>query len=158
MPHKVNPIDFENSEGNLSKANSDLAFLADYVTTSRLQRDLSDSTVKRNIGSALAYSLIAYGKCQNGLAKVVPNEQVMAEELADTPEIIGEAVQTILRREGHDDAYEQVKKATRGKDVTIEDFRAMFADLDVSEDVRAELEALTPSGYTGIAAQLAREQ
>jgi len=155
MPHKVNPIDFENSEGNLSKANSDLVFLGDYVTNSRLQRDLSDSTVKRNVGAAFAYSLIAYGKCQNGLAKVVPNEQVMAEELDATPEIVGEAVQTILRREGHDDAYEQVKKATRGKDVTIEDFRAMFADLDVSEDVRAELEALTPGGYTGIATELA---
>jgi adenylosuccinate lyase len=155
MPHKVNPIDFENSEGNLSKANSDLVFLGDYVTNSRLQRDLSDSTVKRNIGSALAYSLIAYGKCRNGLAKVVPNEQVMAEELASTPEIIGEAVQTILRREGHDDAYEQVKTATRGKDVTIEDFRSMFADLDVSDDVHAELEALTPAGYTGIADELA---
>src|SRR6056297_2561128 len=155
MPHKVNPIDFENSEGNLSKANSDLVFLGDYVTNSRLQRDLSDSTVKRNIGSALAYSLIAYGKAQNGLAKVVPNGQVMRAELEDTPEIIGEAVQTILRREGHDDAYEQVKKATRGKDVTIEDFREMIADLDVSEDVRAELEALTPAGYTGLAAELA---
>ena len=155
MPHKVNPIDFENSEGNLSKANSDLVFLGDYVTNSRLQRDLSDSTVKRNIGSAFAYSLIAYGKCQNGLAKVVPNEQVMAEELDSTPEVIGEAVQTILRREGHDDAYEQVKKATRGKDVTIEDFREMIADLDVCEAVRSELAALTPTGYTGLAAGLA---
>jgi len=155
MPHKVNPIDFENSEGNLSKANSDLVFLGDYVTNSRLQRDLSDSTVKRNIGAAFAYSLIAYGKCQNGLAKVVPNEQVMAEELESTPEIIGEAVQTILRREGHDDAYEQVKKATRGKDVTIEDFREMIADLEVSEAVRSELTALTPAGYTGLAAELA---
>jgi adenylosuccinate lyase len=157
MPHKVNPIDFENSEGNLSKANSDLVFLGDYITNSRLQRDLSDSTIKRNIGSAFAYSLIAYGKCQNGLAKVVPNEQVMREELENTPEIIGEAVQTILRREGHDDAYEQVKKATRGKTVTMDDFHAMIADLDVSEDVRAELEALTPAGYTGIASQLAQD-
>ena len=155
MPHKVNPIDFENSEGNLTKANSDLTVLGDYVTTSRLQRDLSDSTVKRNVGSAFAYSLIAYGKCRNGLAKVVPNEQVMREELEATPEIIGEAVQTILRREGHDDAYEQVKTATRGKTVTVDDFHAMIADLDVSEDVRAELAALTPTGYTGIATELA---
>jgi len=155
MPHKVNPIDFENSEGNLSKANSDLVFLGDYVTNSRLQRDLSDSTVKRNIGSAFAYSLIAYGKCQNGLAKVVPNEQVMRSELEATPEIIGEAVQTILRREGFDDAYERVKTATRGRDVTIEDFREMFAELDVAEDVRAELDALTATGYTGIAGELA---
>ncbi|MFC7249724.1 adenylosuccinate lyase [Halomicroarcula sp. GCM10025324] len=157
MPHKVNPIDFENSEGNLSKANSDLTFLGDYVTSSRLQRDLSDSTVKRNIGAAFAHCLIGYGKCQNGLAKVVPNEQVMLDDLNDTPEIIGEAVQTILRREGHDDAYEQVKKATRGREVTMADFEAMIADLDVAEDVRAELEALTPPGYTGIADQLAED-
>ncbi|WP_336338047.1 adenylosuccinate lyase [Haloarcula brevis] len=155
MPHKVNPIDFENSEGNLSKANSDLVFLGDYVTNSRLQRDLSDSTVKRNIGAAFAHCLIGYGKCQNGLAKVVPNEQVMADDLAATPEIIGEAVQTILRREGYADAYEQVKKATRGREVTIDDFHDMFADLDVNDDVRAELEALTPGEYTGIAEQQA---
>jgi len=157
MPHKVNPIDFENSEGNLTKANSDLVFLGDYVTTSRLQRDLSDSTVKRNIGSAFAYCLIAYGKCQNGLDKVVPNEQVMREELESTPEIIGEAVQTILRREGHDDAYEQVKKATRGKSVTIEDFHAMIEELDVEASVREELLDLTPAGYTGVAGDLADE-
>ena len=154
MPHKVNPIDFENSEGNLSKANSDLTFLGDYVTKSRLQRDLSDSTVKRNIGAAFSHCLIGYQKCQNGLAKVVPNEQVMADDLESTPEIIGEAVQTVLRREGHEDAYEQVKKATRGQHVTMEDFTAMIDDLDVSEDVREELHALTPAGYTGIADEM----
>ena len=157
MPHKVNPIDFENSEGNLTKANSDLIFLGDYVTTSRLQRDLSDSTVKRNVGSAFAYCLIAYGKCQNGLDKIVPNEQVMREDLESTPEIIGEAIQTILRREGHDDAYEQVKKATRGKSVTIEDFHAMIEELDVEASVREELLDLTPAGYTGVAGDLADE-
>ncbi|WP_332898394.1 adenylosuccinate lyase [Haladaptatus sp. CMSO5] len=154
MPHKVNPIDFENSEGNLSKANADLVFLGDYITTSRLQRDLSDSTVKRNIGAAFAYCLIAYGKVQKGLSKVVPNEKVMREELDATPEIIGEAVQTILRREGHEDAYERVKALSRGQRVTLDDFRALFDDLDVSEDVRDELHALTPAGYTGIAADL----
>ncbi len=115
MPHKVNPIDFENSEGNLSKANSDLTFLADYVTTSRLQRDLSDSTVKRNIGAAFAHCLIGYSKTAAGLEKVVPTEAVMREDLESTPEIIGEAVQTILRREGQADAYEQVKAVTRGR-------------------------------------------
>ena len=157
MPHKVNPIDFENSEGNLSKANSDLAFLGDYVTTSRLQRDLSDSTVKRNIGSALAYCLLGYTKLQDGLGKIVPNEAVMREELNSTPEIIGEAVQTILRREGQTDAYEQVKALTRGKDVTIESFRELFEDLEVDEGVRGELLALTPEGYTGIADELVDE-
>ncbi|WP_335999813.1 adenylosuccinate lyase [Halorientalis halophila] len=157
MPHKVNPIDFENSEGNLSKANSDLVFLADYVTTSRLQRDLSDSTVKRNVGAALSHCLIGYRKCETGLGKVVPNEQVMRDELEATPEIIGEAVQTILRREGHTDAYERVKDLTRGRRVTIEDFRDLFADLDVSEDVRAELTALTPTGYVGVGSELVDE-
>ena len=154
MPHKVNPIDFENSEGNLSKANSDLTFLGDYITTSRLQRDLSDSTVKRNIGAGFGHCLIGYKKAQAGLDKIVPNEQVMADDLESTPEIIGEAVQTVLRREGHEDAYEQVKKATRGQHVTMEDFTAMIDDLDVSEDVREELHALTPAGYTGIADEM----
>jgi adenylosuccinate lyase len=155
MPHKVNPIDFENSEGNLSKANADLRFLGEYVTTSRLQRDLSDSTVKRNVGGALAYCLLGYTKLGDGLETVVPNEAVMGEELRDTPEVIGEAVQTILRREGHEDAYERVKDLTRGRDVTVEAFHDLFADLDVDEDVRAELRALTPEGYTGLAADLA---
>jgi len=157
MPHKVNPIDFENSEGNLSKANADLTFLADYVTTSRLQRDLSDSTVKRNVGAALAHCLIGYRKTETGLGKVVPNERVMAEELEATPEIVGEAVQTILRREGDTDAYERVKELTRGERVTLADFRALFDDLDVDESVRAELRALTPADYTGLATNLAEE-
>ncbi|MFB6102868.1 MAG: adenylosuccinate lyase [Haloplanus sp.] len=155
MPHKVNPIDFENSEGNLSKANADLTFLADYVTTSRLQRDLSDSTVKRNVGAAFAHCLIGYRKTEAGLTKVVPNEQVMREELDATPEVIGEAVQTILRREGDTEAYERVKELTRGRRVTLEDFRALFDDLDVDESVRDELRALTPASYTGLAATLA---
>ncbi|PSP55810.1 adenylosuccinate lyase [Halobacteriales archaeon QS_1_67_19] len=151
MPHKVNPIDFENSEGNLSKANADLTFLGDYLTSSRLQRDLSDSTVKRNVGAAFAYCLLGYVKLQAGLEKVVPNEQAMRADLEATPEVIGEAVQTILRREGHDDAYERVKDLTRGRDVTLEDFRELFADLDVDEDTRAELLALSPADYTGVA-------
>jgi adenylosuccinate lyase len=154
MPHKVNPIDFENSEGNLSKANADLVFLGDYVTKSRLQRDLSDSTVKRNIGSALAHCLIGYEKLSTGLSKVVPNETVMRDDLEATPEIIGEAVQTILRREGHEDAYERVKELTRGEQVTLEDFHDLFEDLDVPGDVREELEALTPTDYVGIADEL----
>jgi adenylosuccinate lyase len=157
MPHKVNPIDFENSEGNLSKANSDLTFLGDYVTASRLQRDLSDSTVKRNVGAAFAHCLIGYSKAEAGLAKVVPNEAVMREELDATPEVIGEAVQTILRREGDTDAYERVKDLTRGRSVTLDDFRALFDDLDVDEDVREELKALTPAGYTGVADELVDE-
>ncbi|MFC3478549.1 adenylosuccinate lyase [Halobacterium litoreum] len=157
MPHKVNPIDFENSEGNLSKANADLEFLSEYLTTSRLQRDLSDSTVKRNIGGALAYCLLAYTKLGDGLGKVVPNEAVMREDLRANPEIIGEAVQTILRREGHDDAYERVKALTRGERVSLEDFHELFASMDLPEDVRDELLALTPESYTGLGADIARD-
>ena len=157
MPHKVNPIDFENSEGNLSKANADLVFLADYVTSSRLQRDLSDSTVKRNVGAALAHCLLGYSKAADGLAKVVPNEQVMRRELEATPEILGEAIQTILRREGDTQAYERVKELTRGRQVSLEDFRDLFDDLDVDESVRAELRELTPAGYTGLAAELVED-
>jgi adenylosuccinate lyase len=157
MPHKVNPIDFENSEGNLSKANADLVFLGDYVTTSRLQRDLSDSTVKRNIGAALSHCLIGYRKTEAGLGKVVPNETVMREELDANPEVIGEAVQTILRREGDTEAYERVKALTRGQRTTLADFRDLFADLDVDESVREELRALTPAGYTGVASTLVDE-
>jgi len=154
MPHKVNPIDFENSEGNLSKANADLQFLGEYVTTSRLQRDLSDSTVKRNVSAALGHCLVGYTKTQDGLEKVVPNETVIREDLADHPEVLGEAVQTILRREGHDDAYERIKDLTRGQAVTLEDFRAAFEDLEVDERTREQLLALTPEGYTGVAGEL----
>jgi adenylosuccinate lyase len=157
MPHKVNPIDFENSEGNLTKANADLTFLADYITTSRLQRDLSDSTVKRNIGSALSHCLIGYRKTAAGLEKVTPNEAVLREELAANPEVIGEAVQTILRREGDTDAYERIKSLTRGERATLEDFRELFDDLDVDESVREELHALTPASYVGLGDELVDE-
>ena len=158
MPHKVNPIDFENGEGNLSKANSDLVFLGEYLTRSRLQRDLSGSTVKRNVGAAFAHCLIAYAKLETGLDKVVPNAQTMRAELEATPEIIGEAVQTILRREGHEDAYERVKELTRGQNVTLEQFHDLFDELAVSPAVRDELRALTPTGYTGLAAELVERE
>ena len=157
MPHKVNPIDFENAEGNLAKANSDLAFLGDWVTTSRLQRDLTDSTVKRNIGVALGHCLLGYAKTGDGLATVVPNEAVMAEELAANPAVLGEAVQTVLRREGHADAYEVVKALTRGREVTLEGLRAAIDELDVPEDVKAELRDLEPATYVGLAAELAED-
>jgi adenylosuccinate lyase len=157
MPHKVNPIDFENSEGNLSKANADLGFLGEYVTSSRLQRDLSDSTVKRNVGAALAHCLTGYGKLGDGLSTVVPNEQVMREDLEANPEVIGEAVQTVLRREGHADAYEHVKELTRGRRTSLEDFRELFGELDVDRETRAELRGLTPAGYTGLASDLVGE-
>ena len=157
MPHKVNPIDFENSDGNLSKANSDLAFLADSITTSRMQRDLTDSTVKRNIGVALAHALIGYTKLEAGLEKVVPRESVMLEDLQANPAVIGEAIQTVLRREGYPDAYELLKDATRGESVTMADFESLIEDLDVPAATKAELHDLTPETYLGLASDLARD-
>ncbi len=154
MPHKVNPIDFENSEGNLSKANADLAFLSEWLTTSRLQRDLTDSTVKRNVGAALAHCLIGYEKAGDGLETVTPNETVMREDLEANPAVLSEAVQTILRREGHADAYERVKSLTRGREVTLESLREAIRDLDIDADVREELLDLTPAGYVGLASEL----
>jgi adenylosuccinate lyase len=154
MPHKVNPIDFENSEGNLAKANADLAFLGEWLTTSRLQRDLTDSTVKRNVGAALAHCLIGYRKAGDGLETVVPNGTVMREELDANPAVLAEAVQTILRREGHADAYERVKALTRGQEVTLESLRGAIRDLDVDASVREELLDLTPAGYVGLASEL----
>ncbi len=154
MPHKVNPIDFENSEGNLKKANADLNFLAESITQSRLQRDLSDSTVKRTIGAALAHCLLGYRKTADGLDTVVPNEQVIRADLADHPAVIGEAIQTVLRREGHADAYEQLKAHTRGKEITLDDFRDLIADLDIPDAVREDLLALDPASYTGRGARL----
>ncbi|MFB6219423.1 MAG: adenylosuccinate lyase, partial [Halobacteriaceae archaeon] len=120
-----------------------------------LQRDLSDSTVKRNVGAALAHCLLGYAKLHDGLGTVVPNESAMREELAATPEVVGEAVQTILRREGHEDAYERVKALTRGREVDLEDFHDLFDDLDVDAATREELKRLAPETYTGLAADLA---
>jgi adenylosuccinate lyase len=156
MPHKVNPIEFENSEGNLSKANSDLEFLGEYIVTSRLQRDLSDSTVKRNLGAAFGHCLVGYTKAAAGLDKVVPNEAAMRADLADEPAILAEAVQTALRRAGHADAYERVKAATRGREVTVEDLRGIVREADLPEAIRTRLLNLEPADYVGLAPHLAR--
>ncbi|MFB6254879.1 MAG: adenylosuccinate lyase [Halobacteriaceae archaeon] len=155
MPHKINPIDFENSEGNLAKANTDLDFIGDYITTSRLQRDLSDSTVKRNMGAALGHSLIGYEKLSAGLSKIEPNEEKMLNDLHETPEVITEAIQTILRREGETNAYEIIKDQTRGESITLEELHSIIDTMDIQEDTKEELRALTPAKYTGLAAELA---
>ncbi len=157
MPHKVNPIDFENAEGNLEKALSDLDVLSAAVTTSRLQRDLTDSTVKRNVGAALAHCLLGYAKTREGLEAVVPDERAMRADLEAHPEVLAEAVQTVLRREGHADAYERVKALTRGREVTLASLRDAVADLDVDRDVAADLQSLEPADYVGLAAELVDE-
>ena len=157
MPHKVNPIDFENSEGNLSKANADLTFLAETITRSRLQRDLSDSTVKRTIGTALGHALLGYEKCLDGLETIAPDEAAMRADLEANPAVLGEAIQTVLRAAGDADAYERVKEATRGREVTIEDLRSILADVDVDPSMRSRLERLTPATYLGVADGLVDE-
>ena len=151
MPHKVNPIDFENSEGNLGLANALYGYFATKLPVSRLQRDLSDSTVERNFGVALAHSLIGYKSALKGLNKIVINEEKVIEELENHPEIISEAIQTVLRREGVTMPYEQLKALTRGKKVKMNDFKEFIEKLDVSGSLKNELTQITPTNYTGIA-------
>lgn len=154
MPHKINPIKFENSEGNFGVANSFFEFFARKLPTSRLQRDLSDSTVQRNIGTAFAHSLIAYEYLLSGLSKIEVNKKKIKEVLQDHPEVIAEAIQTILRREGVEFPYEKLKSLTRGKKVTMEDFADFIETLKVSKEVKQELKKITPLNYTGIAGKI----
>ncbi len=156
MPQKVNPIDFENGEGNLTKANSDLEFLADYLTTSRAQRDLSDSTVRRNIGVAFAHALIGYKSVKRGLDKVEPNREVLRDDLADHPEVLAEAWQTALRKYGHSDAYEIVKDLTRGEKLDAEMVEEVIEELSLPTNERARLKELEPETYLGKAEEIAR--
>ncbi|OGR52128.1 MAG: adenylosuccinate lyase [Elusimicrobia bacterium GWA2_62_23] len=155
MPQKVNPIHFENAEGNLGLANALLGFFSAKLPVSRLQRDLSDSTVARNFGAAMGHSLAAYRSVLTGLARVSVDEAACRAELRAHPEIIAEGVQTILRRERAAGAYELLSKFTRGREVTAEGFAAFITGLDVKPAVRAELEKLSPLTYTGLAAKLA---
>src|SRR5437763_1828821 len=157
MPHKVNPIDFENSEGNLGIANALLRHLSEKLPVSRWQRDLSDSTVLRNIGVALGHSLLAYESCLKGLSKLEADPARMLEDLEANWEVLGEAVQTVMRRYGLPDPYEQLKALTRGKRVEGEAMRAFIRGLKLPEAERARLLKLTPAGYIGKAAELARK-
>ncbi len=155
MPQKVNPIDFENGEGNLSKANSDLSFLADYLTKSRMQRDLSDSTVRRNIGVAFAHSLIGYKSVLKGLNKIEPNAEVLDDDLEEHPEVLSESWQTSMRKYGHIDAYEVVKDLVRGEDLDYEEIIGLIDELPLPTNEKARLKKLTPKGYVGLAKELA---
>jgi adenylosuccinate lyase len=154
MPHKINPIEFENAEGNLGKANSDLKFLAESITVSRLQRDLVSSTIKRNIGSAFSHCLIGYVKTNKGLSKIKPDEEKMIKDISENVEVLSEAYQTILRREGHSDAYEILKSKTRGNKSSIEDLHAMIDGLEIKDSTRDELKMLVPEEYFGLANRL----
>ena len=151
MPHKVNPIDFENSEGNLGMANAILQFLAQKLPVSRLQRDLTDSTVLRNIGVPLGHGIIAIQSTLKGLRKLILNENKISADLDNTWAVVAEAIQTILRREAYPHPYEALKALTRtNKKMTEETIHEFIKELNVSDDVKAELMAITPHNYTGM--------
>lgn len=154
MPQKVNPIDFENSEGNLGLANALLDFFNAKLPISRLQRDLSDSTVKRNIGCSLAYCLIGYDSCIKGLTKITANKEKLKRELSNHSEIVTEGIQTILRSAGNADAYEIIKKSSRGKQFTQKDLAKIIMLLPVNSTIKKKLCKLTPLTYLGLATKI----
>ena len=149
MPHKVNPIDFENSEGNLQLANSLLVFLADKLQKSRLQRDLSDSTVLRNVGTAISYSFLGIKSSAKGLSKLHINNQKALEELHNNWQVLSEAIQIVMKLEGIDDAYEYIKDFTRGSEMDKESYKQLVNNLPISLKSKNKLLALTPQNYIG---------
>lgn len=156
MPHKVNPIDFENAEGNLGLANALFIHFANKLTHSRLQRDLSDSTVLRNIGVAFSYSLIAYQALAKGNDKLQINKKALQDDLDANWEVLGEAIQTVMRRYNLPDAYEQLKALTRGQGIDEKSLKSFIDTLDLPPQAKLQLKNLTPETYTGLAAQLVK--
>lgn len=157
MPHKVNPIDFENSEGNLGLANSVLRHMADKLPVSRMQRDLTDSTVLRNIGVGFGYALLAYDSCLRGLNKLEVNAARLEQDLDANWEVLAEPVQTVMRRYGIANPYEQLKELTRGKGITRDALREFIQTLAVPQEAKDLMLAMTPANYTGLAAKLAAD-
>jgi len=157
MPHKVNPIDFENSEGNLGVANALLRHFAEKLPVSRWQRDLTDSTVLRNLGVALGHAMLGWLSLRQGLAKLDVDATRIGADLAANPEVLAEAIQTVMRRYGLPEPYEQLKALTRGKSGMTREALVAFVDgLALPDDAKARLRALTPAGYVGLAAALAK--
>jgi adenylosuccinate lyase len=156
MPHKVNPIDFENSEGNVGVANALLRHLAEKLPVSRWQRDLSDSTALRNVGAALGHSLLAYAACLRGLAKLEVDRSRLAADLEANWEVLSEAVQQVMRRHGVPEAYEKLKAISRGRRLDRAQLAAFVRQLPIPAEAKKRLLALTPEKYTGLAADLAR--
>ena len=156
MPHKVNPIDFENSEGNLGIANALLKHLSEKLPVSRWQRDLTDSTVLRNLGTALGHSLLAYDSALKGLGKLETNPERLAEDLNNCWEVLAEPVQTVMRRYGIPNPYEQLKELTRGKGITPEGLRSFIQGLAIPDDAKKLLLEMTPASYIGKATELAQ--
>jgi adenylosuccinate lyase len=157
MPHKVNPIDFENAEGNFGVANALFEHLSRKLPVSRLQRDLSDSTVERTFGTAFAHTLIGYRSLVRGFGNVGVNQNALREALAAHPEVLAEAIQTVLRVAHVEMPYEKLKALTRGRAVSMADLAAFIDALDIGPELKARLRALTPENYTGLASQLAQE-
>ena len=157
MPHKVNPIDFENPEGNLGLANAILNHLSQKLPISRWQRDLTDSTVLRNMGVGFGYTSLALQSTSKGLSKLEVNYAVIAGDLASSWEVLAEPIQTVMRRYGIEHPYEKLKELTRGKDIDAESIQAFVLTLDIPQAAKDELSALSPSTYTGIAGALARD-
>jgi adenylosuccinate lyase len=157
MPHKVNPIDFENSEGNFGMANAMLRHLSEKLPISRWQRDLTDSTVLRNMGVALGYTLLGYESLLKGLNKLEANPQRVAEDLDNSWEVLAEPIQTVMRRYSIENAYDKLKDLTRGKGgINKESLAAFIATLDIPEAEKQRLMQLSPATYTGKAAELAK--
>jgi len=156
MPHKVNPIDFENAEGNLGLANALLRHLSEKLPISRWQRDLTDSTVLRNMGVALGYAVLAYNSLGVGLGKLELNREALQEDLDSSWEVLAEPIQTVMRRYGVQGAYEKLKEVTRGKTVRPEDLHGLIRSLQIPEAEKQRLLAMTPASYVGLAATLAR--
>ena len=157
MPHKVNPIDFENSEGNLGLANALFEHMAAKLPISRWQRDLSDSTVLRNIGVAIGHSLLAYQSTCKGINKLEPNYDILQNDLDHHWEVLGEAVQTVMRRHKLSEPYEKLKAFTRGKRIDKIMLHEFITQLELPESVKQQLLNLTPEKYTGIAGDLAKQ-
>jgi adenylosuccinate lyase len=156
MPHKVNPIDFENAEGNLGLATALLRHLSEKLPISRWQRDLTDSTVLRNMGVALGYAALAYHSFNIGLSKLELNEEALADDLNNAWEVMAEPIQTVMRRFGVQGAYEQLKEVTRGKTVKPQDMQALIRSLEIPQAEKDRLLAMTPASYVGKAAELAK--
>ena len=157
MPHKVNPIDFENAEGNLGIANAIFGHLAAKLPISRWQRDLTDSTVLRNMGVGLGYSVIAFSSLEKGMGKLELNELRLSQDLEDSWEVLAEPIQTVMRRYGIEEPYEKLKALTRGNTMDQVTIRAFIDTLEISEDAKSELKKLTPDTYLGSAAKQAKD-
>ena len=156
MPHKINGIDFENAKGNLGMGNALFMHFADKLTQSRMQRDLSDSTVLRNLGAAFAYSLIAYQAVAKGNEKLQINKKALKDDLETNWGVLAEAIQTVMRRYQIPDAYEKVKALTRGRSIDRANLQLFIKNLPIPEETKTELLSLTPEKYTGLAVQLVK--